>query len=355
MPRRRAGKKKEQRLKNRLMNQSPSKRYEWLLSLRESTDCIRRPEDKYRIYRRLEDEFLYLSELEGEEAGEFTEQEKCGEYSEECGRIADEMEVELPEEVKKVSRTVMMSAGERQAEDRKNQSGPGIGRWIFLAVLVLVVGFFVCFKIPTTRSMIGDAMDFIGMESFALKSYRVAGESNNGWEKAVALECELIGKAPVGQKVSFGKQDWIVLDHKDGRTLITAETPLKNHRYHKSDEIVTWKDCSLRHWLNDKFLSEQFYPGERDEIAVTKVPEFDAFGDRTGEETEDKVYIASSEDIEQYEDILGSKINNLRLRDQGEGDGSTAFVSAEGDVITFGFPIDEEGCYIRPMMWINNR
>ena len=113
------GKRKEKRLKRRLMNRSPQKRYEWLLSLREGTNCILKPEDKYRIYRRLEDEFLDLSELEGEEAAGFTEQERCAEYAEEAGRLADEMEADLPEEAKTVSRTVMMSAGERQAEDRK--------------------------------------------------------------------------------------------------------------------------------------------------------------------------------------------------------------------------------------------
>ncbi|MBR6230274.1 MAG: hypothetical protein IKQ97_11095 [Eubacterium sp.] len=370
------GKRKEKRLKRRLMNRSPQKRYEWLLSLREGTNCILKPEDKYRIYRRLEDEFLDLSELEGEEAAGFTEQERCAEYAEEAGRLADEMEADLPEEAKTVSRTVMMSAGERQAEDRKQEGSAGIGRWIFLGILVLLIGVAVCYKIPATRTMIGDAQDFLGMESFAIKSYRVGGEKRDGWGKAVRLEQTMMAEAPVGQKVKFGKLDWIVLDHKDGQTLIIADQPIKDRKYHKTDGSapeeglndesasyeyvpdvsagVSWKECSLREWLNGKFLNEQLYPQEKEAIAVSKVAEYSEYGEPTGEETEDMVFIPSSADIEEYEDVLGSKINNLRLRDQGEGEGSTAFVSAEGNVITYGYPVDEEGCYIRPMMWIKS-
>ena len=342
-------KRKEKRQIKKLMKRSPEQRYEWLVSLYDGTDCIIRDEDKYRIYRRMEREF---SELAGLEEAEFSEQESCTEYAEDCKAAADELEPLIPKEKRGSSRTVMMSAAERQKEDKSEKKGSGIGRFILLFIVLLVVGFIVCYKIPTTRAVIGDVQSFIGMHSFALKSYRVAGDAGGGWESALKHEKKSIREADPGQKVPFGKLEWMILDKQDGSALLIADKPMKAIVYNRDGGDTSWTGCSLRKRLNSSFIENNFYKYESDAILETPVDEYDVNGEKTGVTTTDKVFIPSIADIDKYEDLLGSKTYNLRLRDPGENIGTTAFISAEGDQVTYGYPDDLEGLSVRPMMWV---
>ncbi|MBO4396196.1 MAG: hypothetical protein J5819_07615 [Eubacterium sp.] len=344
---------KERKLKKRLINRKPADRYKWLLTLMNGTDCILRVEDKYNIYRRLEDEFAELSELDETEADGFTEMEKCAELSEECARIADSLEPELPEDAEEYSRTEMMTAGRRQEEIRESEGKHSVFRIVLLSVLLLVIGWLVCRKIPVTRAMLGSIEEFAGFNSFAIKSYRVAGNESDGWRKAANLEKKVLHTSEIGAKVKFGKTEWIVLKHKNGGTLLIADEPIKYRPFHNAEGDVSWSNCHLREYLNGKYLKNYFYPCETDIIMETDVT--DSIDPNSADDSpvlRDKVYIPSGEDIFDYEDTLGSKINNLRLRDKGENAGTTTFVSAEGDIIDYGFPSDMNGCYIRPMIWV---
>ncbi|HAK58503.1 MAG TPA: hypothetical protein DCP06_05935 [Lachnospiraceae bacterium] len=340
---------KQNRVKKRLMNRSPRERFEWLITLKSGTDCILKVEEKYRIYRRMEDEFAELAELSPEDAGDFSKMEECRELSLECGRIADAMKAQLPETSESTERTVMMSAGERQAEDRRQDGGSGIVRWILLALLVLGIAFVVCYKIPVTRVIIGDMEAFVNLNSLAVKSYRVGGDVSGGWEKAVSLEQEIISQTDIGHKVKFGKLDWIVLEHKDSETVLIANEPLKDICFNTHEPVsADWGSSSLRHYLNNRFLKNNFYMYE--ESAMSDSP-LDADDSST---LPNKVYIPSESDIDKYEDILKTKVNNLRLVDPGENEGTTEFVSAEGDIISYGFPVDQTGCYVRPMIRVRD-
>ena len=348
-------KRKQKRQIRRLMRRSPAQRFEWLLSLYDGVDCIIKDEDKYRIYRRMEREFTELSEYAPEEddADAFDEQERCAEYAKECKALADELEPSIPKERRQVSRTVMMSAAERQREERAEEKGSGLGRIILLLIVVLIVGFIVAYKIPVTRSVIGSIQDFIGMENFALKSYRVAGDKGDGWEKALKHEKELISVAEPGSKVTFGKLDWILLEKQDNKALLIADTSLKAIVYNNAGGETFWTDCSLRTRLNTSFIENRFYKLEESAILESTVDEYDVNGEKTGATTVDRVFIPCAEDIDKYEELLGSKTHNLRLRDPGEYLGTTMFISNEGDLISYGYPDDEEGLSVRPMMWIS--
>ena len=345
------GMRKQRKLKRRLMNRKPNERYEWLMTLMNGTDCILRVEDKYRIYRRLEDEFSELSELTDEEAGDFDKQERCASLADECAGIADELEPELPEEYEEYSRTEMMTAGRRQEEDKKAEGSHSVFRIVLLTVFLLIIALLVCRKIPMTRAWIGCAEEALSFNSLAIKSYRVAGKSADGWEKAVRLEQNVVGQAEVGSKVKFGKSEWIVLAHRDGRTLLIADEVIGDRAYHNQEGDVTWADCRLRSYLNGKYLKSILYPSEEQAIADTEITADVGNGEAVATIT-DKVFIPSEDDIWDYEDALGSKINNLRLRDPGETEGTTLFVSARGDVVSHGYPTDMSGCLIRPMMWV---
>ncbi len=345
-------KRKEKRQIKKLMKRSPAQKYDWLVSLYDGVDCIIRDEDKYRIYRRMEREFTELAELTGEDAEGFSEQESCMEYAQDCKEAADELEPSVPKEKRGSSRTVMMSAAERQKENQKESKGTGVGRFILLLLVVLVVGFIVCYKIPATRAVIGDIQSFMGMNSFALKSYRVAGDKNDGWESALEHEKDVIREAKPGYTVAFGKLNWIVLDKEDGKALLIADEPLKTIVYNREGGDTSWTNCSLRKRLNSSFINKNFYKYESDAILETVVDEYNVDGEKTGVTATDKVFIPCVADIDKYEDKLGAKTHNLRLRDPGQNVGTTVFISAEGDQIFYGYPDDEEGLSVRPMMWV---
>ncbi|MEE3467133.1 MAG: DUF6273 domain-containing protein [Eubacterium sp.] len=353
-----SGERRQNRARKKLMNRTPQERYTWLLALREGTGCILQIEDKYRVYRRMEAEFGDLADMEPEEAGDFQYQEECATYRDECKTIADEMEKELPEEVEIHSRTEMMSAGQRQQHDKESGNNkPGIARWILLGILVLGIALAVCRKIPVTRGLIGEVEDFIGMKSLAIKSFRVSGEENGGWDKALATEKKVIASAAIGKKVKFGKLDWVVLDHKEDRTLLIAREPMKERKYHKTNEAVTWSGSSLRAFLNGKYLDRNFFPKETDAIVETDLPvtENESYDTKDDPTTMDKVFIASTEDVDTYEEALGDMVKHMRLRTPGMTQDTTAFVSVLGTVIDNGFPVNEEGAYVRPMIWVNTK
>ena len=68
-----------------------------------------------------------------------------------------------------------------------------------------------------------------------------------------------------GSVVEFGKYydqnnvskeplKWLVTAVSDGRAQLISEKAVDCRKYHESYTGVTWKECSLRRWLNDDFF-----------------------------------------------------------------------------------------------------
>ena len=116
-------------------------------------------------------------------------------------------------------------------------------------------------------------------------------------------EIELISDAGVGDNVLFGvfEQDndekngaepieWIVLSKEDDRALLISMYGLDKQFYNDERESVTWGNSSLREWLNSSFYNAAFASGEQKRINATFVEE----------DTEDKVFILSPEEAEEF-------------------------------------------------------
>ena len=64
--------------------------------------------------------------------------------------------------------------------------------------------------------------------------------------------------------------------------------------YNTSAETVTWENCSLRQWLNTKFIDNAFTTQEQDAVLESLVVNQDgAKGSEAGADTYDKVYLLS--------------------------------------------------------------
>ena len=115
-----------------------------------------------------------------------------------------------------------------------------------------------------------------------------AMESNiyfgNYWQSVKSEDAADDNKEPV---------KWRVLAN-DGSLFVVSDKNLDCVEYNSSAETVTWENCSLRKWLNGKFLDKAFTTQEQGAVLETLVVNEDgAKGSEAGADTYDKVYLLS--------------------------------------------------------------
>lgn len=325
---------------------TPEEKFEQLITLKKATKCILNIEDEYNVYVKLVKDFAEL----GEKAFEGAEQ--CAALSEECRKKAEELKPKLPKEHKVDSQTVMATARER--EEKSGPQKKGKGKWILLIAAVLVVAVVVCYKAAPTRYYIAGIQHSLGRDNDALKLYAGLGDYKDSAAKKMEMKKIILGKAEKGQTISFGKCRWIVLDKKDGKLLLAKNAAVTDLVYHGKDEAVTWENSSLRSYLNQEFIQNIWDSQEQGLIAVTDVKADNnvTYGTKGGKDCQDKIFIMSSEELQQYKEILGNKAKNMRLRTPGKERNTTAYVSYLKECVDYGLPVNENGAYIRPMVWV---
>lgn len=130
-----------------------------------------------------------------------------------------------------------------------------------------------------------------------------------------------------GNKVIFGKYRqqesspdpepivWLVLAVDGDQALLLADQPLIGMPYNSSDHFlyeVTWETCSLRAWLNSEFLNDAFSPDEQQAIPATVIstPDYtyNNFVVSGGNDTTDKVFLLSTEELEKYLTTESSRV-----------------------------------------------
>lgn len=170
--------------------------------------------------------------------------------------------------------------------------------------------------------------------------------------------------------------EWLVLDKQDNRILVVSKYLLDylpyNHQTYSEERVdVTWKDCSLRSWLNDEFINNAFSADEIEMIPTVTVTDhentnFNFINPR--DDTEDRIFLLSTKEVEKYfksdderichpttyaskKDIFGTSVF-WWLRSPGtHREDYASFVSDEGNVNNFGTSCRFD-CYVRPAMWI---
>ena len=115
-----------------------------------------------------------------------------------------------------------------------------------------------------------------------------AMESNiyfgNYWQSVKSEDATDSNKEPV---------KWRVLSNS-GNLFVVSDQNLDCVEYNSSSEIVTWENCSLRKWLNSRFLDKAFTVQEQGAVLESLVVNEDgAKGSEAGADTYDKVYLLS--------------------------------------------------------------
>lgn len=133
---------------------------------------------------------------------------------------------------------------------------------------------------------------------------------------AQSTEVKLPADMKVGDEVLFGRYEqdadetngteeivWKVIGVEEGKALLLSKYCLDNVKYNEVYTEVTWKDCTLRKWLNEDFYSKVFSEQEKECIMTSvltneKDPRFPR--NKDGENTEDKVFLLSLNEAERY-------------------------------------------------------
>jgi len=116
--------------------------------------------------------------------------------------------------------------------------------------------------------------------------------------------------------------EWKVLARENGRMLVVSKYALDCQRYHfVSDSSVLWETCSLRKWLNERFLISAFTSDERALILDTPIK-----GAKSSNDYKDKLFLLGYSDICKYMDSKSARLCQGTSVCYGNG----AFKSSKG-------------------------
>lgn len=167
---------------------------------------------------------------------------------------------------------------------------------------------------------------------------------------------------------------WLVLKIEGREALLLSEYCLDNIPYNMDDQDTSWKDCSLRQWLNSAFLEKTFTGDDRDRL-IEKTQENEpnsVFDTPAGKSTKDYVFVLSEQEVG---DNLKSRSDRRGrvtkwaeeqgaykheefetafwwLRTPGKEKNEAMCVGAEGSVMMSGYMTLESDVAVRPAIWI---
>jgi hypothetical protein len=192
------------------------------------------------------------------------------------------------------------------------------------------------------------------------------GEKPNTEPIAEANSAPVPKESKFGNTVTFGHFDdaneWIVLDEKENKLLLLSKYAICQRAYNDTLENVTWSTCTLRNWLNTEYLTHAFSTGELELIADTHVINVNnsEYGTPGGEDTTDKVFLLSMEEVEKYFEKNDPRVAATLT------DGTSvlwwlrAFGGEMGYTELVLFPLEFIGSFVnypdggvRPAMWID--
>lgn len=167
--------------------------------------------------------------------------------------------------------------------------------------------------------------------------------------------------------------EWQVLDRDGRNALLISRYGLDVQPYTWPHAQVTWEQCTLRIWLNDTFANMAFSQKEQQAILMTTVANGSDEGywkTDGGNDTQDKIFLLSYRQAEQYFDVTIDNDENMKsrmqptdyalahgagklgwwLRSQGPERDTAARVYSVG-ALDYDFTGVEE-C-VRPALWVN--
>ena len=165
---------------------------------------------------------------------------------------------------------------------------------------------------------------------------------------------------------------WRVLQSENGEAFLLSDVILDKQAYNENDEYITWKESSLRAWLNDKFMNRAFSDEEKEKINITEVVNKDnpVFGTKGGKNTSDKIFLLSLAEVSRKKggkkygllddemkacenSDFSKKVSWWWLRSPGDDRYCAAVVNSDGWVYGDGSRVNGSDDGVRPALHLN--
>ena len=160
-----------------------------------------------------------------------------------------------------------------------------------------------------------NSLDLNAGESAEVVDELVTPVSNKPWTD----RADILPSMQPGGYVEFGayEQDgdlnngpepieWEIFSSDDNGTMLVSRYVLDAQSYNDSKRDVTWETSPLRTWLNEDFMNNAFTDAEKQRInsAYIENPDNEKYETKGGNDTTDKVFLLSTDDVLGHYDFI---------------------------------------------------
>ena len=197
---------------------------------------------------------------------------------------------------------------------------------------------------------------------------RTESDSSENYEEKMS-KLSALKDSKEGDSIEFGNYygntEWIVLKREGDILTLLSKDCINQKPYNTEYEDVTWETCSLRKWLNEEYINEAFDGIEQQLIEETVIenPDNSEYGTEGGNDTKDKIFLLSLEEVEEYFLDEDSRVAEYFgdtegccwwwLRSPGDRSDGAADVGSDGSVYCYGDDVYYVNGAVRPAFNLN--
>ncbi len=252
---------------------------------------------------------------------EQTEKQTEKEYQEKPKKVVNEIIVDEP---KKVEDTVIPKTIVEEKE-RKTLSTTKKVMIGFIALLLLIIITMILFNLALSGSdeesitkgnktevtTIATTEEVETSESTEVESSENKYETvtfGNYWQDQMMSNNLVDGYYVPGEKDNKSPIEWRVLKkNNDGTAIVITDRIIDNRPFNEKKGAVTWKDSTIRNWLNTYFYDEAFSKEEKEVLKLTAIID----EDEEASVSEDYIFLLSSSEAE--DESFGFSDNSDRV------------------------------------------
>ncbi len=226
---------------------------------------------------------------------------------------------------------------------------------VSLIIIALILTIIVGVATPSVKFFVANIFETIGSYNTATYIYNDLGTYKDSDEKKIDVKKRIISGSNKGDSIIVGNCSWIILEIMDDRALLIKENEINGEKFNDSNGDITWESSTIRKYLNTKFLKDTFSEKELINIIPTLIKnnDNDVYGTSGGLDTNDYIFILSSDEIRKYKKLLPNYNNNCWLRTPGHSQDSIMFLSINGSIMDYGYDATSEEMSVIPAMWFD--